>query len=46
VFGFLGITKYHRRMFRIIAGSTPRERKKWLDLVRGDVERIAGRGGD
>lgn len=40
VFGFLGIKKYHRRMFRIIAESTERERANWLETVKQDVKRI------
>lgn len=38
VFGFLGIEKTHRRMFRIIADSTPRQRSGWLDIVKSDIE--------
>ena len=38
VFGFLGIEKTHRRMFRIIADSTPRQRSGWLDMVKSDIE--------
>ena len=40
VFGFCGITKYHRRMFRIVADSTETERKKWLNQVTEDIKRI------
>ena len=38
VFGFLGIEETHRRMFRVIADSTPEERRHWLKLVKRDVE--------
>jgi NAD(P)H dehydrogenase (quinone) len=38
VFGFLGIERTHRRMFRIIADSTPRQRSGWLDMVKSDIE--------
>jgi putative NADPH-quinone reductase len=37
VFGFLGIKKTHRRMFRIIADSTTEERSRWLDMVKTDI---------
>jgi len=37
VFGFLGIEKTHRRMFRIIAESSPEERRNWLDMVKMDI---------
>ena len=41
VFGFLGIEKSHRRMFRIVADSTPEERRKWLDIVSSDIVKLA-----
>ena len=41
VFGFLGIEKSHRRMFRIVADSTPEERRKWLDIVSNDIVKLA-----
>lgn len=41
VFGFLGITKTHRRMFRIIADSTVEERASWLKEVEQDVLLLA-----
>ena len=37
IFGFLGIEKTHRRMFRIIADSTQEERVKWLGVVNNDI---------
>jgi NAD(P)H dehydrogenase (quinone) len=37
IFGFLGIEKTHRRMFRIIADSTPEERREWLRIVKSDM---------
>ena len=40
VFGFCGIKKYHRRMFRVIADSTENERKNWLGEVKEDTQRI------
>jgi NAD(P)H dehydrogenase (quinone) len=40
VFGFLGIRKYHRRMFSIIADSTENERVNCLEIVKEDVKRI------
>ena len=42
VFGFCGIEKYHRRMFRIIADSTDAQRKKWLEEIRTDIMKILG----
>lgn len=40
VFGFLGIEKTHRRMFGIMADSTPEERGKWLDWVKSDIVKL------
>ncbi len=40
VFGFLGIRKYHRRLFRIIADSTEDERTRWLDEIKTDLAAI------
>jgi len=40
VFGFCGITKYHRKTFNVVADSTEQERKNWLEEVRGDMTRI------
>jgi putative NADPH-quinone reductase len=39
-FGFCGITRYHRRMFRIVSESTMEERESWLEIVREDVLRV------
>ena len=39
-FGFCGIEKYHRRMFRIVSESTQTERENWLSIVDSDVKRI------
>lgn len=41
VFGFCGITKYHRKMFRIVAESSEVERKNWLNEVRMDIIKIS-----
>ena len=38
VFGFCGIPKYNRRMYRVIADSTEEERKKWLEDVSALVK--------
>ena len=38
VFGFCGIGEYSRIMFRIVADSTPEERRGWLEKVRETVE--------
>ncbi len=40
VFGFCGIRKYHRRMFRIVCDSTEEERKGWLRQVDDDIRRV------
>ncbi|MBN2041804.1 MAG: NAD(P)H-dependent oxidoreductase [Spirochaetes bacterium] len=40
IFGFCGIKKYHRRMFRIIADSSEADRKRWLEQVRSDITEI------
>ncbi|SFM25979.1 NAD(P)H-dependent oxidoreductase [Methanolobus profundi] len=37
VFDFCGVTTFHRRMFRTIAGSSSEEREEWLDEVRDIV---------
>jgi NAD(P)H dehydrogenase (quinone) len=43
IFGFLGIDKYHRKMFRIIADSSENDRKKWLEEIESDIRMIARR---
>jgi hypothetical protein len=40
VFGFLGINRYHRKMFRIIADSSENERKAWLQEVEAEMTDI------
>jgi putative NADPH-quinone reductase len=40
IFGFCGVTKYHRKMFRIVADSTEHQRSMWLEEVRDDIRRI------
>ncbi|MFW6366721.1 MAG: NAD(P)H-dependent oxidoreductase [Spirochaetota bacterium] len=40
VFGFCGIRKYHRRMFRIVADSSMAQRRHWLKTVEDDVRSI------
>ncbi|HAK45411.1 MAG TPA: NAD(P)H dehydrogenase [Spirochaeta sp.] len=42
IFGFCGVEKFHRRMFRIVSESSEAERNDWLALVDEDVKRIAG----
>ncbi|MBN2590704.1 MAG: NAD(P)H-dependent oxidoreductase [Sedimentisphaerales bacterium] len=37
IFGFLGIDKYYRKMFRVIADSTENERLKWLQEIEDDI---------
>ena len=38
VFDFCGIKNFYRKMFRIMASSTPEEREKWLNEVKETVE--------
>ena len=40
VFGFCGIDKYYRKMFRIIADSSFEQRQKWLDEVHEIVKMV------
>lgn len=40
VFGFCGIDKYHRRMFRSIEGSSDKTRTEWLAQVNNEVKEI------
>ena len=40
VFGFCGIEKYYRRMFGIIADSTPEQRNEWLREIEHIVEKV------
>jgi NAD(P)H dehydrogenase (quinone) len=37
VFDFCGIKNFHRKMFRVVASSTPNERTSWLEEVRETV---------
>ena len=38
MFGFLGIEKYHRKMFSVIADSTENDRKKWFQEIESDIK--------
>ncbi len=40
IFGLCGVKKFHRRMFNVIVTSTEDQRKKWLDLVHRDIDKI------
>lgn len=40
VFGFLGISNFHRRMFRIISESNAGQRTAWLETVKEDIKKI------
>ena len=42
VFGFCGIEKYYRRMFRVVATSDDAQRKEWLDEAESIVEKVLG----
>lgn len=37
VFDFCGIKNFHRKMFRVVASSTPKERTLWLEEVRETI---------
>lgn len=37
IFDFCGVTNFHRRIFRTIAGSSQEEREVWLDEVRNMI---------
>lgn len=39
IFGFCGIERSSRRMFRIVAESSAEERAIWLEQVKSDIER-------
>lgn len=39
IYGFCGITTFERRMFAVMATSTPGQRSAWLDEVRAIVAR-------
>jgi putative NADPH-quinone reductase len=39
IFQFCGVPEFERRMFRVIADSTQKDRAKWLTEVRGLVQR-------
>jgi NAD(P)H dehydrogenase (quinone) len=40
IFGFCGMEKYYRKMFRIISDSTPEQRKIWLAEIEDTVENV------
>ncbi len=40
VFGFLGIKKYKRRLFCVIADSTEEERLEWLKKIEEDIDLV------
>lgn len=42
LFGFCGIERYERRLFRIVADSTEAQRKDWLDEVEGLLKKAIG----
>jgi len=44
VFDFCGIKNYYRKMFRVIASSTPKERKEWLEEVKETVNNYFPKG--
>ncbi|MCC7551500.1 MAG: NAD(P)H-dependent oxidoreductase, partial [Methanobacterium sp.] len=46
VFDFCGIKNYYRKMFRVIASSTPKERKEWLEEVKETVNNYFPKGRD
>ena len=40
IFGLCGVDNFHRRMFNVMVTSSEDQRKKWLDLVGRDIERL------
>ena len=40
IFGLCGVDNFHRRMFNVMVTSSDDQRKKWLDLVARDIERL------
>jgi putative NADPH-quinone reductase len=40
VFGLCGITNFHRRMFNVIVTSSEAQRKKWLEAVTKDINKL------
>ena len=40
VFGFLGIDKFKRKMFRVIANSSENDRKQWLREIEDDIRSV------
>jgi NAD(P)H dehydrogenase (quinone) len=45
VFDFCGIKNYYRKMFRVVASSTQKERGKWLEEVKETIESHFPEGG-
>jgi putative NADPH-quinone reductase len=40
IFDLCGVTNFHRRMFNVIVSSTDKQRKKWLDSVTKDINKL------
>jgi putative NADPH-quinone reductase len=40
IFGFCGLERYHRRMFRVVADSNLKQRREWLKEVATVTERV------
>lgn len=40
IFGLCGVTEFHRRMFTVIVTSTEIQRKKWLESVVKDINKL------
>ena len=38
IFGFCGVTNFHRRMFNVVVTSSVSQRENWLDSVRQDIK--------
>jgi len=43
IFGLCGVQKFHRRMFNVVATSSDEQRRKWLDLVFRDMDKLFGK---
>ena len=40
IFGLCGVSNFHRRMFNVIVTSSEIQRKKWLDSITKDINKI------
>jgi len=43
IFGLCGVKTFHRRMFNMVVTSSDERRRKWLDLVFRDMDKLFGK---